>query len=380
MRVLYDYQAFMQEFGGVSNCFVQLISNLPKEVDYEVGVIDSGNAHLQQADIVETQPFRMRRRDFICRRHFPSKGHLYDLYQRFFPNRTSEGVNQKYTEELLRSGQFDIFHPTYFNPYFLDYLGQTPMVLTVHDMTPELENKHDVQRKWKRQLVGHADHIVAVSEKTRDDVVRLMGVDEEKVTVIYHAACALPPEVGERLIQEPYILYVGSRQGYKNFEPMLRDMAGLLRRRRDLRLVCTGNPFTARELKLMKELDITDSLVHRYVDDCELDTLYAHALCFVFPSLHEGFGMPILEAYRADCPVLLNRTTCFPEIAGDAAVYFDLNGQQATLGSQLEDFLNWTDSQRDDLLRRQRQRLARFSWKESARQLSAVYQRVLAQR
>jgi len=377
MNVLYDYQCFMDAYGGISNCFVQLIRHLPAQVHWQIGVVDSDNVHLRQSGLVPVQPVRLSRRTFISPRHFPSKGHLYDLYKRLFPLRTSEGVNINRTLQLLASGRFDVFHPTYFHPYFLKHVGGTPFVITIHDMTSEIVHDHNIQKRWKRQLAPLAAHIVTVSENSKRDIVRLLGVPEEKITVIYHAA---PDDVvlpAQPLFSFPYLLYVGQRGGYKLFQPMLRQIAPVLQRHPQLHVVCTGSPFRSHERQLIASLGLSERVHQRYVSDAELQSLFRDATAFIYPSMYEGFGIPILEAYKHDCPVLLNHASCFPEIAGDAALFFHLGADGGDVAGCLEQFLSWSPAQRDALLQRQRQRLQHFSWQQSAQQLAAVYERVL---
>ena len=104
--------------------------------------------------------------------------------------------------------------------------------------------------------------------------------------------------------------------------------------------------------------------------------LYSNAICFIYPSMNEGFGLPILEAYSADCPVFLNRRSCFPEIGGNAAIYFDLDNDKGNLCDRLEEFLKYSTEQKDDLLAKQRERLSFFSWERSAEKLGQVYEMV----
>ncbi|MBR2199498.1 MAG: glycosyltransferase, partial [Bacteroidales bacterium] len=95
------------------------------------------------------------------------------------------------------------------------------------------------------------------------------------------------------------------------------------------------------------------------------------------PSLYEGFGIPILEAYQCGCPVFLNNKSVFPEIAGDAAVFFELDNEQQNLSEKLEAFLSYTDAQKNALIEKQQKRLEFFSWKKSAEKLNEVYLSVL---
>ena len=376
-KVLYDYQGFMEHHGGVSNSFVQLISHLPESIKYDIGIVDSDNEHLKHSNIADVQPCRLLRRNFIKKEHFPTKGHLYDMYKWLFPYKTSEATNEKRVIELLQREKYDVFHPTYFHPYFLKYIKDTPFVLTIHDMTPERAKQHDKQKKWKRLLAPKAAHIIAVSESTKNDVVEMLGISPSKISVIYHAAPDNQTSVEPPIFSDfPYILFVGRRGGYKNFGPMVRSMAPILRNHPQLHLVCTGNPFTAEEETFLKELGISDQTIQYYAADTELQNLYANACCFIFPSEYEGFGIPILEAYNAHCPVLLNNASCFPEIAQDAALFFNMNSEGTNLAEVLEDFLSWDNSKRRELITRQDERLKFFSWEKSARQLSEIYEKV----
>ena len=378
MKVLYDHQAFdMQRYGGVSNCFVQLISNFPQKVAYDISLLECDNYHLRDSGLINIPPKSFPPEKFLLNRHFLGQGILYGWYSKVFPSKTSDGRNRLYSIEKLKRGDFDVFHPTFFDPYFLPYLNGKPFVLTVHDMIPELfpSSSNDSQVKVKPLLCQKAAHIVAVSERTKQDLVRLLHVPEEKISVIYHGApnyddcTSLMP-----ILDGQYILYVGQRRdSYKNFLPMLKSLVPVLQHHQAIKVVCTGPDFTKAERLFMKDAGICNKVIHRYVNDQELQNLYAHALCFIYPSVYEGFGIPILEAYRANCPVLLNEVSCFPEIAQEAAVYFHLNGQSSDLDQVMENFLRMTDRERNLLLERQRERLSCFSWQKSAQKLTDLY-------
>ena len=277
----------------------------------------------------------------------------------------------------MKQGNFDVFHPTFFDPYFLPYLNGKPFVLTVHDMIPELfpSSSNNIQVKVKPLLCQKAAHIVAVSERTKQDLMRLLHVPEDKISVIYHGApnyndCAsLKP-----LLDGQYILYVGQRRdSYKNFLPMLKSLAPVLQHHQAIKIVCTGPDFTKVERLFLEKVGLCNKVCHLHVTDQELQNLYAHALCFIYPSVYEGFGIPILEAYRANCPVLLNEASCFPEIAQEAAVYFHLDDHSSDLDQVMAGFLRMTDRERETLLERQRERLSCFSWQKSAQKLTDLY-------
>ena len=136
--------------------------------------------------------------------------------------------------------------------------------------------------------------------------------------------------------------------------------------------------FTEDELALFSALGIERQMLQMFVSSSELYNLYHHARAFVFPSAYEGFGIPILEAFACHCPVLLNRASCFPEIAGDAASYFDIRSEKGDccLAKALQGIL-YDDGERDKKIFQGAKRLQDFSWEKSAMQLASIYRSLL---
>lgn len=382
MKVLYDLQAFdMQTHGGVSRCFAELYSHRPAFVDAHISVKETDNVYLQELGF---QPKGTLYKNFLCDKDTKLKHFLFKLkyniqYGKFSRLDKRPLINLFETESVLKKGDFDIFHPTFFDDYFLPFLGKKPFVITVHDMIPEIFSidKHQVEQKLA--IIPKATHIVAVSERTKQDLVRIMHVPEEKVSVIYHGSDEEPymPSTTAPIAEE-YILFVGTRYEYKNFKAFCKSCVVILKRHPQLKIVCTGVPFSPEEFQFFESLGIKDRMVHRFVQTSqELLDLYHYAFTFVYPSKYEGFGIPILEAYKADCPVMLNRASCFPEIAGDAAVFFDLNSGKSDFEEQFETLYRLTGDERGELIQRQRERMQLYSWSKSAAQLADVYKDVL---
>ncbi len=382
----------MQKYGGVSRCFVELYKHMPSNIEVKIGVHETENAYLRELQL--GVPKWHDYKQFILPFHFPLKGRLFAYYNHLKYNLPYQSGNELYFGgyeyqknriiKELQLGNYDIFHPTFFDDYFLPYLNGKPFVLTIHDMIPELYPKYfdsekDGQIIGKRKLAPLASAIIAVSEKTKEDVIRILEVPEEMVHVVYHG-CSFPmAEHTKQIFDSPYILYVGDRIAYKNFDLFVREVAKNLIRHPELKVVCTGRAFNSGELAMFEGLGITDRFLQHWVKtDDEFYSLYHHAACFVYPSEYEGFGIPILEAYKADCPVLLNHASCFPEIAGDAAIYFTLKRDESNLAEVMEDFLAMDDAQIESLKQRQRERLNLYSWEKSALQLAKVYESVLA--
>lgn len=379
MKVLYDPQAFdMQTHGGVSRCFAELYAHRPAFVDASISIKETNNVYLKDLGFPEAD------KHFLCAKDTKLKHFLFKLtynleYGKFSRWDKRPLINQYETESVIKKGDFDIFHPTFFDDYFLPFLGKKPFVITVHDMIPEIFSMDHSQAKQKLAVIPKAAHIIAVSGQTKKDLVRIMNVPEEKVSVVYHGADEEPyiPSSTAPFAEE-YILYVGTRYEYKNFKAFCKSCVGILKRHPQLKIVCTGVPFSPEEIQLFESLGIKDRMVHRFVQTRqELFDLYHYAITFVYPSKYEGFGIPILEAYKADCPVMLNRASCFPEIAGDAAVFFDLNSEKSDFEEQFETLYRLTGDERGELIQRQRERMKLYSWSKSAAQLADVYKDVL---
>ena len=173
---------------------------------------------------------------------------------------------------------------------------------------------------------------------------------------------------------DQYILYVGERKGYKNFMPWLDAIRPLLSADSKLKVVCTGSPFTQAELSQFTEWGIAGRILHISANDAQMASLYRHALCFVYPSLYEGFGIPILEAFTNGCPVCLSDASCFPEVASDAALYFnpnDANSMYSTMKELLE-----SSSLRCELSAKGTLRVKEFSIERMVEQTCNVYRKL----
>ena len=382
MKVLYDSQAFdMQTHGGVSRCFAELYAHRPAFVDASISIKETNNVYLKDLGFPEAGEVY---KHFLCAKDTKLKHFLFKLtynlkYGDFSRWDKQPLINRNEAKPVIKNGDYDIFHPTFYDDYFLRLIGKKPFVITVHDMISEIFSMDHSQAKQKLAVIPKAAHIIAVSEQTKKDLVRIMNVPEEKVSVVYHGADEEPyiPSSTASFAEE-YILYVGSRYVYKNFTAFCKSCVGILKRHPQLKIVCTGVPFSPEEIQLFESLGIKGRMVHRFVQTRqELFDLYHYAITFVYPSKYEGFGIPILEAYKADCPVMLNRASCFPEIAGDAAVFFDLNSEKPDFEEQFETLYRLTGDERGELIQRQRERMKLYSWSKSAAQLADVYKEVL---
>ncbi len=384
MRVLYDHQIFQeQNFGGVSRYFTELYSNA-SGFSAEIAVVRSDNQHLLSLPGMKgrIRPYQVEIDAWLWKLKFRGKGRVYDLLQKIARRPTLGKVNVQNSIARIRSSQHDLFHPTYYDPYFLDALESRPFVLTVHDLIheffPEDFLPEDSTRLRKQILCQRATRIIAVSNTTKKDLVEYLGIDPNKIDVVYHGNSInsrICPSTSSAGLPNRYILFIGHRRGYKNFPLFVRAVADILIENSSLKLVCTGPPFTKAERSVFEQLSIADRMVHRTASDCELGALYAGAEMFVFPSLYEGFGLPILEAFVCGCPVVLSDTPTMREVAGEAALFFhprDAPELRSAVSRILDD-----DTLKKTLVDRGHQREMMFSWQKTALETAAVYRRTL---
>lgn len=289
--------------------------------------------------------------------------------------------------KYMRAGhRFDLIHPTHTNAYdLIPFIGKTPLVLTVHDMTHEIYPhlfKNDPTAQRKLDYAQRADRIIAISECTKRDLVAICGIEPEKIDVIHHGnSLVLPADAATRPMELPerYVFFVGKRLGYKNFDTFLKAFAELADADRELQLVCAGGgAFTPEELALIDGLHLTGRIHQRWVTDEELAIMYNRSQVFVYPSAYEGFGLPLLEAFSCGAPVLCAKASCFPEIAGEGADYFPAD-DAAAMAAAMQKVLESHDYA-NDLRSRGAERLTCFSWEKCAKETKETYQKAIDQK
>ncbi|MBR5813797.1 MAG: glycosyltransferase family 4 protein [Bacteroidaceae bacterium] len=360
-KILYDNQMFtFQRFGGVTRYFADLMYNLPADEF----VADIPMRYCENHYVTETYGHKYKTINFP--KNYRIKRRIYAL------------ANNYVSKRAIKHNDYDIFHPTYFSPYFLETVKerQKPFVLTIHDMTferyPQDVLIYDRTIPHKKLLIAEADHIIAVSENTKRDIVELLGTDPSKISVVHHGYRPVAKAVAP--LFDRYVLYVGERKGYKNFLPWLSAIRPIFNLDPGLKIVCTGSPFTHAEQKLLARWNIADRLVHISANDAQMASLYRHALCFVFPSQYEGFGIPILEAFHNNCPVCLSNASCFPEVAGDAAMFFN-PGDAQSMHDTLKEVLA-SSTLREELRRKGSLRSKEFSLERMVEQTCDVYRKL----
>ncbi|EDM37561.1 mannosyltransferase [Pedobacter sp. BAL39] len=361
INILSDHQIFdMQRFGGISRYFANIYHHLKTDKNYsnELSILKTSNYYLEE-DTFSANP----------------------IVQLFLKKQRKQAkFNRKYSLKKVSGNRFDLFHPTYYDPYFLGALKK-PFVLTVHDMIHEIYPIYfasfDQFARYKRETIQRADHIIAISETTKQDLQHFFPIPDEKITVVYHGV-DIKKKQDQPLLENidfPYILYIGDRSGYKNFYTMATAFKEISNSYKDVQLVCTGSPFNSVETEFLIRSGISEKVVHISATDTDLQSLYQHAVFYINPSLLEGFGFPILEAYENECMVLLSDTSCFHEIAGEAAMYFDPNSVQdisSCMSKAIDDL-----SVKKKLIGKGKDQLLKFPLQKSMQETINVYSKIL---
>jgi glycosyltransferase involved in cell wall biosynthesis len=384
MKVLFDHQIFeIQKFGGVSRYFFELMNfyRKAKDVSFDLSIQYSENEYLKNLQPFgdQIQSFPEYRKKCFFGLQFRGKDRLYAFKNRFFPDADPFAVNKNITIEKLKRRDFDIFHATYYDDFFQDYIGDKPVVITVYDMIHQIFPEYFIYSHYAdktKKILENADRIIAISETTKRDLINIYGIEESKVKVIYlaNSLCRPPEELAKEIIKKlpkKYLLFIGNRADYKNFYFFIQSISSLLLKDQNLYVVYTGNKFHAAEERFISKLGLTSKMVHIFASESELAVLYTNASAFVFPSLYEGFGLPVLEAFYCGCPLVCSNTGSLPEVAGDGAVYFDPKNVHAILES-VELVLNNLETRERLVLNGFRQ-LTKFSWKKTALETLDLY-------
>lgn len=281
----------------------------------------------------------------------------------------------------------DIWHMT--TPLPIKIKG-AKTVVTIHDLIPlkvpfttlDVKNNFYNLFKW---VCKSADLILAVSEQTKKDIIEIYNVPEGKIQVTWQSVKQIDYKEdlefeakyleSHKIQKDKYVLFVGNIEPKKNIKSLIKAMSLV---DEDVKLVIVGKKAWLWEdqLKNLKKYHNKKRVKFMdYVDDDDLAVLYRNATCLVFPSLYEGFGLPVLEAMKHDCPVICSGITSLPEVAGDAALYidpYDYTDIRSKISAIISD-----EKLRKDMIAKGRKRVEFFSPKNYAKRLEQAYAHVL---
>ena len=350
MKLSYSYHVFQRgSYGGISRYFYELATRISlfDNIDVEILAGSYSNKYLNNNI---AYPFV---KGFYLP-HIPKTSLFVDYFNYF------------YSKSLLIFSKPDIIHETYYSHKRLAP-SKYKTVVTIYDMIHEklsdlLTDNYRLTAA-KKASVDRADCIISISQSTKNDLVELFNVDPNKISVI-HLGYSLQSKSSSDLpiLKSPYILYVGSRNSYKNFNRLAIAYASKKEIRSNFKLVCFGQqPFSDAEKSALTRLGLDESsVISMSGDDNVLANLYQNASAFVYPSLYEGFGIPPLEAMSFSCPVICSNTSSIPEVVGDAGLFFDPYDSDS-IAESLQKLL-FSSEISEALIARGIERIRSFSW------------------
>ena len=368
MKIRYDHDIFsIQPYGGISRYCVKLAEEMQALAqDVRICAPVHINEHLNGSTLGRES------------RYVPFNSQRTQRAIRIFDRIVGRA-------ELTLSRP-DLVHGTFYS-FFPPSLLPARNIITIHDMIAEVAARGAsaipaTVRKFRRSI-ARADHLICISDATRREFLALFPDYDTRVSVVHHGFDRARFQrrlrnTGEALSPSgrPFLLYVGLRGTYKNFEGLLKAVASspILKAGFDL-VAFGGMAFSTDEQETINQLGFQHGQIRQTNGDDEaLLRHYREAACFVYPSIHEGFGFPPLEAMAAGCPVASSQTSCMPEIIGDAAAYFDPMSPDSMAIAILS--VVGSKERCSELVSLGYQRIERYSWDRCARETLDIYRRV----
>lgn len=372
MRIAFDHQTFtLQTYGGISRYFVRLAQEFLSAGEHvRIFAPYYVNAYLSSLPSECIQGKRINR--------YPPKT------TRFFA-----AYNRLTSRYAIQQWQPSIVHETYYASQD-STSKKCSTVITVFDMIHEFFAKefaqHDKTASIKKMAIDRADHVICISENTKKDLIQLHGISSQKISVVLlgfdnftsQGDVAQSYPTNQPTNGKPFLLYVGSRGGYKNFAGFLRAIASSRALKSDFDVLAFGGgKFIPMESALIASLGFAVNQVkHISGDDTLLGHCYTTATAFVYPSLYEGFGIPPLEAMAHGCPVVSSDTSSMPEVIAQAGEYFNPTSVDE-IRHAIESVV-YDERRISELRALGTARLAHFSWTKCADQTRAVYRSLLS--
>ncbi|TGL19589.1 glycosyltransferase family 1 protein [Leptospira bourretii] len=344
--IVFDFQIFLnQKYGGISLLFAEVMERLHNQKEeFEVPIISTKNENLKNRAYFKPYSFFSFPKDvpeiedWLWGKSFSGKTIIYPIYKsiKLFYNKIAfrfiYGRNRTLIARRLKNSKVQIFHPTYFDTYFFDLLKddrRIKKVITIYDLTherfPGFYKLSDVALKNRKKLCDFSDKIISISESTKKDLLEFYQIPEKKIEVIHLGSNIIKvPDKDLNFIWKDYILFVGDRGGYKNFNNFIEGIAPIIYKYKVNLVLLGGKKLSGVEKESLQKLNLLGKTIHiNFTSDSELKYYYQNASLFVFPSLYEGFGIPLVDAMSLGCPVICSNTSSFPEVVGDAAIQFD---------------------------------------------------------
>jgi glycosyltransferase involved in cell wall biosynthesis len=361
MNIQINYQIFFQQKnGGISSYYNNLLNEFK---NLKV------NATLN-APLNIFQNFNEIQKKF---------GLYIPKYPTYFKN-SMEYLNYNLSEIYMKSKKPDIIHNSYYSKNILKKKN-IKSIITVYDMITEVyanENLYDKNLSIiKKNSIDNSDHVICISQKTKEDLINYFKIDEKKITVVYLGTNLIEKNSNKFFPKKNFILYVGGRREYKNFDNFIKAYSISKKINKEFTIVAFGGEkFSKKDSDLIKKYNLDKNQFSFISGDAKLlQSLYLTAKLFVYPSLYEGFGLPILEAMANNCPTICSNTSSIPEVAGSAVKYFDPSDPE-NISDCMEKVI-FNSSISSELIIAGLNQTKLFTWKKCAEQTIDVYKKIL---
>lgn len=324
-----------------------------------------------------------------------TKPHRVDFIKKIAPDFSAQTADIKeftMSEQIKLLKQINNNEPdlVHFSMVQQPILYHGKIVTTMHDLTTlRFSNplKNPLIFKSKQYIYGWVNKvavkkslkIITPSQFVKDDIINYSGVTPDKINVIYESADAIKeaPQAYKQLVGTKFMMYVGRPQPHKNLPALIDAFVKIQLKHPDIRLVLAGkkDSLYSQIEEGVKNQAIKNVIFTDFVSEGQLRWLYENAICYIFPSLSEGFGLPGLEAMAHDCPVVSSNATCLPEVYGDGAYYFNPRDVD-DIAIKINDVLT-SKKLRDQLIKKGRLQLQKYSWQKMAKETLEIYKQIL---
>ncbi len=306
------------------------------------------------------------------------------------------------TLDKRKKNKINLIHHPFFDLFFasLPLASLKKRVVTIHDVIPLIFPKHykagikgKLRFKKQKLALKTVDAVITDSNASKKDIIKYLGVAEQKVHVVYLAGNPDLQVQNEEMVKkikkkinlpDKYLLYVGDINYNKNIPQLIKMMKFL--ENKDLKLVCLGRNFTPQDIPEWQWIEtqialsnvedrviFLNNILTESID--ELSAIYTGAVAYIQPSLYEGFGLPVLEAMQCQTPVVSTNNSSLLEVGGDKVVYTDTNAE--AMAEAVNQVLSWSKTKRKQVVKSAYQWSKRFNWQKTTKETVEVYKQVL---
>ena len=363
MKILYDYRIFyLQKYGGISKYFIKLINEVNKYHYTKIIAPIHINEYLgKNSNLNVTEILKLNK-------HYKNT--------RFITNQINKFIFKNYYNFIKP----DILHLTYYNKK-IEFKKKSGIILTVYDLIHEkFGEKYNFRypQYFKKEYLNVADQIICISENTKNDLLNYYKIDAKKISVIPLGIdrSQFFKETNVNFLKLPFILFVGDRKNYKNFNNFIRAFSLSKKLMENFNVICFGGEnFDKYEIELFQKLKIKENKIRQFTgSDEELNYFYKTASLYVCSSLYEGFGLTILEAMNMNCPIVTSNRGSLREVGKNIVEYFNPENVEE-ISNVIENFVFSTEKI-ENQKKSFKEHLKKFSWESTAEKTIDLYKKI----